>query len=60
MGGTYECPHCPKSFGQKSSLTTHVRLVHEQRRDHVCRYCSAAFKMKYHLTRHVQRKHGTG
>ena len=32
---SHMCPHCAAAFGQASKLTTHVRVVHEKRRNHV-------------------------
>ena len=29
----HACPHCAAAFGQASHLITHVRTVHEKRRD---------------------------
>ena len=44
-------------FGTAQNLTTHVRTVHEKRKDHVCSQCAAAFGSAGHLTRHVRAMH---
>ena len=38
-------------------MRTHVRTVHEKRRDHGCPHCPAAFGRKGHLTTHVRTVH---
>ena len=53
----HTCPQCDYKAGNASHLRTHVRTVHEQRRDHVCRHCAAAFGQANHLTRHVRTVH---
>ena len=55
--GHHTCPLCDAAFGQASSLTRHVRLVHEQRRDHACPQCDAAFGQAGDLRKHVRTVH---
>ena len=38
-------------------MRTHVRTVHEKRRDHGCPHCPAAFGQKCSLTKHVRSVH---
>ena len=49
--------HCAAAFGWASSLTKHVRTVHEKRRDHACTQCAAAFGTASDLTKHVRTVH---
>ena len=51
------CPHCAVAFGKPSDLTTHVRTVHEKRRDHACPHCIAVFGHASNLARHVRTQH---
>ena len=53
----HACPRCAAAFGHASSLTRHVRTVHEKRRNHVCPHCAAAFGRASMLKVHVRRKH---
>ena len=53
----HACPHCAAAFGRAGTLTTHVRTVHEKRRDHACPHCIAVFGHASHLTRHVRTQH---
>jgi len=57
----HPCPHCPGvAFGEKVSLKTHVKTVHEKRRDHVCvyAYCKGvAFGTKGTLKAHISAIH---
>jgi len=50
------CPQCEKMIGI-NSLASHIRIVHEKRRDHVCPQCQKTFQNKSHLRNHVQRVH---
>ena len=56
-----KCPHtclrCGGTFAQAQNLRTHVRVVHEERRDHACPHCAAAFGMASTLTAHVRTVH---
>lgn len=50
-------PGCNVRFGQKGSLTRHIRSRHEQRRPHGCTLCSKAFSEKWTLDVHVRNVH---
>jgi uncharacterized Zn-finger protein len=51
------CPHCPKKFKQTSNLKTHIRTVHEQRKDFGCPHCFKAFGQNGGLQRHIRTIH---
>jgi hypothetical protein len=51
-----KCPQCDKLIGLYSR-SSHIRIVHEKRRDHVCPECQKTFQSKTHLRNHVQRVH---
>ena len=53
----HACPQCDYKTGYVSDLRTHVRTVHEQRKDHACPQCDAAFGQAGNLTRHVRTVH---
>ena len=53
----HACPQCDYKTGNVSDLRTHVRTVHEQRKDHACPQCDAAFGQAGNLTRHVRTVH---
>jgi hypothetical protein len=57
-GWGFPCKQCLNtSLSTKSSLTIHVRTVHEKRRDHACPHCAAAFGHACHFTAHVRTVH---
>ena len=49
----HTCPHCAAGFGRAGTLTTHVRVVHEKRKDYACPHCADAFGHASALKRHV-------
>ena len=53
----HACPQCDCKTGSVSSLRTHVRTVHEQRKDHACPQCDAAFGEASNLKTHVRTVH---
>ena len=53
----FDCPHCAAAFGRASTLTTHVRTVHEKRKDYDCPHCAAAFGRASGRARHVRTQH---
>ena len=54
---THVSRRCAAAFGRAGSLRTHVRTVHEKRRDHVCPQCAAAFVVVGDLNTHVRAVH---
>ncbi|KAK4537517.1 hypothetical protein CDCA_CDCA12G3542 [Cyanidium caldarium] len=53
----YPCPQCPKSFTSKQHRTTHVRAIHEKRRDYGCGTCGQRFARKSAQVTHVRCVH---
>ena len=53
----HACLYCAAAFGEAGHLRTHVRTVHEKRRDHVCPHCVAVFGEASSLTAHVRVVH---
>ena len=53
------CSYCPGvAFGYKSTLKTHIKTVHEKRRDHACPYCKGvAFGVAGNLKAHISAIH---
>ena len=51
------CEHCAAEFKFPYMKRMHVRVVHEQRRDHACPQCDAAFGEASNLRKHVRTVH---
>ena len=45
------------SFAKKSQLNTHVKMIHQQIKDHKCQDCNKLFSRKSDLASHVERIH---
>ena len=56
----FECPHanCGKSFRTKSSLNTHISLVHAEVKQNVCTICGKSFAKAWLLRQHMIRHSG--
>ena len=50
------CSYCGKSYASKSSLWSHVAIVHEGKKP-TCLICSEAFERVYSLKKHMALKH---
>ena len=57
---TYDCKECGRGFSFKSALERHIKVVHENRKDHVCSACGKEFGNKYDLNQHFEFTHQTG
>ena len=47
----YICEYCGRSFGKKSNLHTHIKIVHKKQKDHRCEICNKTFGTKRDLKR---------
>ena len=56
QNNSFKCPECPKTFALKTSIRTHVELVHRGVR-YVCDYCSKMFPKNKDLQNHVNVVH---
>ena len=52
----FQCELCPKGFGQKSNLETHIEYCH-QLKEEICQVCGDDFKTKNVLLKHQIRRH---
>ena len=53
---TFSCADCTKCFGHKSSLKTHIKIVHEKK-TYTCSQCGKALRSSYNLSAHVETVH---
>ena len=56
----FACKFCEKSYTQSHSLKTHMRNVHEgkkQGKNYKCQLCKQAFTQSHSLRNHIQRVH---
>ena len=51
----YQCDQCPRSFGLKSKLKTHKRMVHQRIK---CPECGQEICNTFQLKRHKAKVHG--
>ena len=51
------CPLCNRAFVQKSTLTRHIRIVHEKLKPYSCKICKHSFSTKDNIYMHTLRKH---
>lgn len=53
----FACKQCSKRFASHSSLSTHVKRIHEKKLDHVCEICSRGYPLASELRKHIKRVH---
>uniref|UniRef100_A0A7S2SER1 C2H2-type domain-containing protein n=1 Tax=Mucochytrium quahogii TaxID=96639 RepID=A0A7S2SER1_9STRA len=53
----FECHICHKVFSVPDRLKTHIRTVHEKRKDFKCETCGKCFTQKSSLTVHIKTVH---
>ncbi|KAI4482164.1 hypothetical protein M0802_013776 [Mischocyttarus mexicanus] len=53
----FPCPNCPSAFGQKASLTRHLRYECGQEPRFQCPYCHHRSKKTSDVYSHIRRKH---
>ena len=51
------CDNCEQSFTSSGNLNTHIRAVHESRKDHKCDHCGKCFSESENLKRHIKTIH---
>ncbi|KAK0096627.1 hypothetical protein PV326_004921 [Microctonus aethiopoides] len=56
-GLSFPCPKCSSVFGQKRSLTTHLRYECGQLPRFKCPYCPHVSKKKSNVQKHIRRMH---
>ncbi|KAH7921273.1 hypothetical protein BV22DRAFT_1038843 [Leucogyrophana mollusca] len=63
VGRDWKCDfsECGKDFKSKKALTTHHKITHLGRRDHICphAHCTSAFGYKHLLQRHLAKIHSS-
>ncbi|OXA47381.1 oocyte zinc finger protein XlCOF26 [Folsomia candida] len=52
-----KCHICPQTFLSRDVLFRHVRVVHENQRNHPCVVCDKRFSSSSNLRRHVEARH---
>ena len=55
--GGFQCKDCNKTFTLKPNLKKHVKLVHEQIKEHSCEQCGKAFGVLAQLKIHIKMVH---
>ncbi|XP_076621329.1 uncharacterized protein LOC143341872 isoform X18 [Colletes latitarsis] len=53
----FPCPNCPTAFGQKPSLTRHLKYECRQEPRFQCPYCQQRSKKTSDIYAHIRRKH---
>ncbi|XP_037289232.2 uncharacterized protein LOC119182282 [Rhipicephalus microplus] len=56
-GDNAKCPHCPKVFKLKRSLSIHMRAIHSQQGRRQCELCGKWLSTERKLQRHVALTH---
>lgn len=54
---SFKCDQCSKLFPGRQHLISHIRFVHENRRDHACQHCGRRFASKAILQNHLSTMH---
>lgn len=54
---TFTCETCHKCFPGRINLISHIRIVHEKRRQHVCEFCPRSFTAKVLWENHLAKDH---
>lgn len=54
---SFKCDQCSKLFAGRPHLISHIRFVHENRRDHSCQHCGRRFASKSILHNHLSTMH---
>lgn len=57
MKHTYNCEECERTFGFKSALYRHRKIVHENKKDYICSECGLKFGSNTCLQQHFKAHH---
>lgn len=52
-----KCHVCSQAFITRRGLRRHIRVVHENQRNHPCEFCGKTFPSAKDLERHVEARH---
>ena len=53
IGKRFMCPRCPCTYASKSSLTEHIRHIHENASRYRCETCGKGFSIRSHYYDHL-------
>ncbi|OXA40629.1 Zinc finger protein 26 [Folsomia candida] len=53
----FKCERCPQMCSRRSDLQKHVKVVHENQRNHSCTFCDKTCSTSGNLRRHVEARH---
>ena len=53
----FQCDRCEKAFADKSTLSQHIKSVHDDIRDVKCNLCGNMFRSNQHVRRHINQVH---
>ena len=51
---TYQCPKCPKIFGNSSNRDKHIRAIHEKIQPYKCTICDRSLSDPSNLKKHIR------
>lgn len=50
----FSCSQCDSTFSARSSVTQHIKFVHQKLKPHTCDECGSSFPSSYILDQHLQ------
>lgn len=51
------CPECQKIFKNVKSMKSHLKSIHEDKKEFSCQYCHSTYSKNVHLNRHILTAH---